>query len=206
MCGITGYIDYKSTTEEKVLINMVASMKHRGPDDHGTAMYLCDNYLVGLGQSRLSVIDTSSAGHQPMTYKHFSIVYNGEIYNYNEIKNILIKLDHIFQSNSDTEVILHAYEQWGTDCVQQFIGMFAFAIYNKKEETIVFFRDRAGVKPLYYYLNDGLILFGSELKALIKHPGFIKEINPESIYLYFKYGYIPAPYSIYKLSLIHISE
>jgi len=197
MCGITGFIDFKCTTQIHQLNDMVAAMRHRGPDDQGTEIYPNSNYLVGFGHARLSIIELSILGHQPMPYKHFTIVFNGEIYNFKEIRFELRKLGHNFISGSDTEVILHAYEQWGSGCVDQFIGMFAFAIYDKSKEQIVIFRDRAGVKPLYYYWEDGLFLFGSEIKTFHHHPAFHKEISPESVNLYFKYGFIPSPHSIF---------
>jgi len=198
MCGITGFIDYNNISKIQVLEKMVASMQYRGPNDSGSEIYTKNNYVVGFGQARLSIIDLSSLGHQPMVYKHFIIVFNGEIYNFKEISSELRKLGHIFISGSDTEVILHAYEQWGQDCVHRFIGMFAFAIFDDLKRNIVFFRDRAGVKPLYYYWKNGLFIFGSELKAFHQHPAFIKEISNESVNLYFQYGFIPAPFSIFK--------
>jgi len=198
MCGITGFIDFKCASQIHLLNDMVASLRHRGPDDQGAEIYPNNNCLIGFGQARLSIIDLSFFGHQPMTYHHLTIVFNGEIYNYKEIRFELRRLGHTFISGSDTEVILHAYEQWGSDSVQQFIGMFVFAIYDKQKENIVFFRDRAGVKPLYYYQNDNLFLFGSELKSFHHHPSFEKVVSPEATNLYFKYGFIPAPYSIFK--------
>jgi len=197
MCGITGFIDFKCTTQIHQLNDMIASLRHRGPDDRGAEIYPNNNYLIGFGQARLSIIDLSILGHQPMAYLSFNIVFNGEIYNYKEIRFELRKLGHTFISGSDTEVILHAYEQWGPGCVQQFIGMFVFAIYDKRKDDIVIFRDRAGVKPLYYYWKDDLFLFGSEIKSFHHHPSFSKEMSPEATSLYFKYGYIPAPYSIF---------
>lgn len=198
MCGITGFIDFNCSSHILQLRNMVASMRHRGPDDSGANIYNYNRYVIGFGQARLSIIDLSALGHQPMSYKHFNIVFNGEIYNYKEISFELRKLGHTFVSGSDTEVILHAYEQWGCACVHQFIGMFAFAIHDKNNECIIIFRDRAGIKPLYYYFKDGLFLFGSELKAFHQHPAFVKAISTESVNLYFRYGFIPAPYTIFE--------
>ncbi len=124
MCGITGFIDFKGKTSERVLNQMVSTLNHRGPDDSGTAMYSDDSAIIGLGQTRLSIIDLSPGGHQPMKYNHLSIVFNGEIYNYREIKKELHNLGHRFKSTSDTEMILHAFDEWGVDCVEKFIGMF----------------------------------------------------------------------------------
>ena len=198
MCGITGFIDFNNTSSQDTLISMVSTLRHRGPDHEGYEMYQENNCLVGFGQSRLSIIDVSAAGNQPMSYNHLSIVFNGEIYNYKEIREELIKHGHGFSTNSDTEVILHAYEEWGINCVQQFIGMFAIVIYDRRDQGITIIRDRAGVKPLFYYWHDGLFLFGSELKAFHKHNKFNKEINSYSLNLYFRYGHIPAPHSIFK--------
>lgn len=198
MCGLCGFIDFNSETTLETLDKMVSTIIHRGPDDKGIEIYSSDNCTVGFGHARLSIIDLSVLGHQPMSYDRFTIVYNGEIYNYKEIRRELQGLGHTFISGSDTEVILHSYEQWGSECVHKFIGMFAFVIYDKKKHQIVVFRDRAGVKPFYYYWENGLFLFGSELKVFHQHIGFKKEINLEAVHLYFQYGYIPSPYSIFK--------
>lgn len=198
MCGITGFIDYAKKTTKVTLEKMVNTLNHRGPDNKGSVLYDNKNALIGLGQTRLSIIDVSNDGHQPMQYKHLSIVYNGEIYNFKEIKNDLIKLGHRFKTNSDTEVILHAFEEWKEACIHKFIGMFAIVIYDKLESDIFIFRDRAGVKPFFYYKHDGLFLFASELKAFHEHPGFKKEINISALYSYFDYGYVPSPHCIFK--------
>lgn len=198
MCGITGFIDYKNKISSTVLEDMVKSIPYRGPDDNGFEIINHNNIQIGLGQVRLSILDLSPAGHQPMHYKHLSIVFNGEIYNFTEIKDELIKLNHAFKSHSDTEVILHAYEEWGVRAVDKFIGMFALVILDKKENEIILLRDRAGVKPLYYYSNNGVFLFSSELKPFHKHPDFIKEIDLSALSIYFDFGYIPSPYCIFK--------
>jgi asparagine synthase (glutamine-hydrolysing) len=198
MCGIAGFIDYSSTTEKIVLENMVVSMKHRGPDDFGVNIYDYNDYSVGLGQSRLSIIDLTQNGHQPMTYKHFEVIFNGEIYNYKEIKKELTFYGHVFVTNSDTEVILHSFEEWGIESIHKFIGMFAFVLYDKNIQKLWVVRDRVGVKPLYFYENNHLVLFGSELKALMSHPRFEKIIDEKVLPNYFHYGYIAAPYSIFK--------
>ena len=198
MCGITGFIDFNNTSSQDTLISMVSALRHRGPDHEGHEIYQESNCLVGFGQSRLSIIDVSAAGNQPMSYNHLSVVFNGEIYNYKEIREELIKCGHGFSTNSDTEVILHAYEEWGINCVHRFIGMFAIVIYDKHAKRITIIRDRAGVKPLFYYWRDGLFLFASELKSFHKHAKFKKEINSYSLNLYFRYGHVPAPHSIFK--------
>lgn len=198
MCGITGYIDLTGKATTEVLSNMVEVLKHRGPNDSGVRKIKSKLAVVGLGQTRLSIIDLSKAGHQPMKYKHYTIIFNGEIYNYKEIKDGLIKQGHQFETSTDTEVILHAFETWGTNCVKHFIGMFSFVIYDQKEEELYGFRDRAGVKPFYYYQKDGLFLFASELKSFHQHPFFNKEINKNALSSYFDLGYIPTPSSIFK--------
>ncbi|MGZ4090822.1 MAG: asparagine synthase (glutamine-hydrolyzing), partial [Bacteroidia bacterium] len=146
---------------------------------------------------RLSIIDLSEAGRQPLNYKSLWITFNGEIYNYGEIKNELLILKHSFSGNSDTEVILHAYEEWGKECIHKFIGMFAFVIYDDKNNHFFCARDRAGVKPFYYYFHDGLFLFASELKAFHQHPLFKKEINLNSVAEFMQYGNVPAPNCIF---------
>jgi asparagine synthase (glutamine-hydrolysing) len=198
MCGITGFIDRNGQSSKSVLDDMVSTLEHRGPDDRGSEVFDHSHGKVGFGQTRLSIIDLSPAGHQPMHFGDYTIVYNGEIYNYQEIKQELEKNGHKFKSTSDTEVILHAFKEWGVDCVKNFIGMFAFLIYDRIETKVYGFRDRAGVKPLYYYKKNGLFLFGSELKALHKHPGFEKRIDERALKSYFDFGYIPSPHSIYK--------
>jgi asparagine synthase (glutamine-hydrolysing) len=177
---------------------MTTTLDHRGPDDSGTEFYQDDIAAIGFGHTRLSIIDLSTSGHQPMTYKNLSIIFNGEIYNYQEIKKELAERNHQFKSTSDTEVILHAFKEWGPECVEKFIGMFVFVIYDAEQKKVTIFRDRAGVKPLYYYLERELFLFGSEMKALMKHPSFMKKIDRRALKSYFDFGYIPAPFCIFE--------
>jgi len=197
MCGIAGFIDFNNASSLQILKDSTDVLSHRGPDGSGYEFFQNNKYQVGLGHRRLSIIDLSNAGAQPMWYKKFCIIFNGEIYNYAEIKMELEKLGHSFISHSDTEVILHAWEQWKEKMVQQFIGMFAFVIYDSVKEKIYCFRDRAGVKPFYYYWYNGLFLFASELKSFHKHPGFKKEINKQAVYQFMQYGFIMAPLSIF---------
>jgi asparagine synthase (glutamine-hydrolysing) len=197
MCGIAGFIDFSKITSEETLRGMVGSMNHRGPNDSGTEIIQEENYFLGFGQARLSIIDLSADGHQPMKYKQYIIVFNGEIYNYKEIRKEVEILGHVFSTQTDTEVILQSFEAWGIHCVHKFIGMFAFTIYNQETKEFYIFRDRVGVKPLYYYKKNGLFLFGSELKALMSHPRFEKEIDKSVLPDYFQYGYIAAPNSIF---------
>jgi asparagine synthase (glutamine-hydrolysing) len=197
MCGIAGYIDFSNTSSNEVLKKMINTLSHRGPDANGVKVLNSDNAQIGLGHSRLSIIDLSKLGAQPMQYKHLWISFNGEIYNFEEIKKELEVLNHIFISHSDTEVILHAFEQWGIDCIQKFIGMFAFVIYNSLNEEIFCVRDRAGVKPFFYYWHNSLFLFSSELKAFHQHPQFIKELNTDAIAAFIQFGNVPTPHCIF---------
>lgn len=197
MCGICGYINFRDNRlDSSVLKNMVKTLHHRGPDSQG---YFEDqDHQVFLGHARLSIIDISDNGKQPMSFGNLTIVFNGEIYNYREIKQELSALGHSFKTNSDTEVILHSYKEWGAACVSRFIGMFAFAIYDKDKQTVSLFRDRAGVKPLYYYFDQQVFIFGSELKVFHQNPLFHKELDYNALQLYIKYGYIPTPYCVFQ--------
>ena len=198
MCGIAGFIDFTRESSEIILKEMIDTLHYRGPNDHGIEIISDKNTIIGLAHSRLSIIDLSHGGHQPMTYKHLKIIFNGEIYNYKEIKAELENLGHIFSSVSDTEVVLHAFYEWGKDCVKKFIGMYIYVIFDSKNKKITATRDRAGVKPFYYFWNEKLFLFGSELKALFVHPKFQKNIDKNSVSIFFDLGYIPAPYSIFE--------
>ncbi len=198
MCGIVGFIDFSFNSKLEILSEMQESLEHRGPDDKGKCFGENSNFQFGFAHTRLSILDTSSLGHQPMTYKHLTILLNGEVYNYKEIRDELIDLGHSFISNSDTEVVLYSFEQWGSKCINRFIGMFAFTIFDASNNKLFIFRDRAGVKPLYYYWSQNLFLFASELKSFHKHPIFKKNIDEESLGLFFKHGYIPSPRSIFE--------
>ena len=197
MCGIAGFIDFNNASSQDILKQCTDVLAHRGPDGSGYEFFQHDHCQVGLGHRRLSIIDLSSAASQPMWNKNCCIIFNGEIYNYAEVKKELEKLGQQFITHSDTEVILHAWDQWGTAMVDHFIGMFAFVIYDKEKKELTCFRDRAGVKPFYYYWKDGLFLFASELKSFHKHPGFKKEINQQALHEFLQYGYIMAPLSIF---------
>jgi asparagine synthase (glutamine-hydrolysing) len=198
MCGIVGFIDFNKKSDYDILKNMTDILYHRGPDDSGYSFYRLEKSNIGLGHRRLSILDLSVQGHQPMKFDNLEIVYNGEVYNFKEIRVELEKYGYSFKSNSDTEVIIKAYHKWGIEAVHKFNGMFAFAIFDKREEKLILIRDRAGVKPLYWYFNDNLFLFGSELKAFYQHPLFQKEVLNSSVALYLQYGYIPQPYTIFK--------
>lgn len=199
MCRITGFWDFNYRGDydlEKVALSMRDTLIHGGPDDAG--LYVEPKRGLALAHRRLSILDLSPLGHQPMEFKNLVITYNGEIYNFKEIRAELEKEGYTFKSNSDTEVILKAFHRWGFDAVHKFRGMFAFAIWDKKEKNLILCRDRIGVKPLYWYYKDGLFMFASELKAFHKHPKFKKELDEKSLSLFLQYGYITSPYSIFK--------
>jgi asparagine synthase (glutamine-hydrolysing) len=198
MCGITGFVDFKKSSSDYVITQMVETLNHRGPEDRGAKVLNLEEAQVGLGHTRLSIIDLSTGGHQPMKFQSYTIVFNGEIYNYKEIREQLLKKSHEFQTNSDTEVILHAYAEWGKECVNAFIGMFAFVIFDEEQRKLIAFRDRVGVKPFYYYRTQEVFLFASELKAFHQHPKFEKSVNQSAVRTYFDLGYIPAPHCIFE--------
>jgi asparagine synthase (glutamine-hydrolysing) len=198
MCGIVGYIDYTKNSTRSILEGMVSTLKHRGPDDSGVIIFSTNDAEIGLGHTRLSIIDLSPLGHQPMKYMNYTIILNGEIYNFNEIKEELVHLGYKFNSKSDTEVVLASFAQWGKEAVHKFIGMFAFVIYDTNINKLWLCRDRAGVKPLFYYWKNGLFLFSSELKAFHKHPGFEKSINEISLFNFVQLSYIPGQDTIFK--------
>ncbi len=199
MCGIVGIYNYKNLAqvEERILLEMNNTMIHRGPDDAG--IFIQDE--IGLAHRRLSIIDLSTAGKQPLTNENGTIwlTFNGEIYNYLELIPELQAKGHIFKSKTDSEIIIHAYEEWGTDCLQRFNGMFAFAIWDSNNNRLFIARDRLGVKPIYYAFNDEGIVFASEIKAILKHP---KHSSPdedrESIYNYINEGYIIGNKTFFK--------
>lgn len=197
MCGICGYIDYKGEIEDHVINNMISSIRHRGPDDQGVYVTQCQDARIIMGHVRLSVLDLSPAGHQPMHYNGLTIVFNGEVYNFKEIRNELIEKGHHFVSNSDTEVILHSFKEWHTDCVSKFIGMFAFVIYDYENSKLYLCRDRAGVKPLYYYVSKDLFVFASELKPLMEIPQFKRRVSLKAVSSFLKTGFIPGEMCIF---------
>lgn len=198
MCGIAGFCDHNNKSSEDILTRMLNSIRHRGPDDCGVSFLQQHNSQIGLGHRRLSIIDISSLGHQPMTYLDYEIIFNGEIYNYAEIRKELEQHGYSFRSHSDTEVILVGFHKWGMKVLQKFIGMFAFALLDKKESKIYLVRDRVGVKPLYYYYKNETFLFASELKPFHEHPGFIKILNHSGLATYFQFGYSICPETIFE--------
>ncbi|MCP9749925.1 asparagine synthase (glutamine-hydrolyzing) [Ferruginibacter sp. HRS2-29] len=198
MCGIAGFIDFSNSSTLQILQECTDTLEHRGPDGGGYEFMQQDGHQVGLGHRRLSIIDLSNAASQPMWYKDYCIIFNGEIYNYQEIKDTLAAKGHTFTTHSDTEMILHAYEEWGSKALDQFIGMFAFAIFDRRTNKLFACRDRAGVKPFFYYQKNGLFMFASELKAIIKHPAFVKSINIDAAAAYMQFGYVPTPHCIFE--------
>ena len=198
MCGICGYIRKKSLTEDK-LNEMNDSMIHRGPNDHGLWMYQDRDRAIGLAQRRLSILDLSAAGHQPMlSHSGNSIIsYNGEVYNFLELKNELKALGYSFSSECDTEVILASYEEWGEECFNKFNGMFAISIYDIVRHRLILARDKIGKKPLYYYYKDSEVVFGSELKPIMLCPELDLEIDVNAVGKLLSNKYIESPFTIY---------
>ncbi len=192
MCGICGYQGIKSTNLIKDMLN---SLVHRGPDDYG--IYSDKN--ITLGHRRLSIIDLNN-GKQPIYNEDKSILisFNGEIYNYKELKKDLQKKNHIFSTNTDTEVIVHAYEEYGVGCLSKFNGMFAFAIWDKKKKELLLARDRFGTKPLYYYFKNDIFIFASEVKAILEYDQLVIDYNPQAIVDYFTYHYISGEKTYFK--------
>jgi len=192
MCGIAGFI---GQGDEKVLKTMTSSLDHRGPDGEGFFI----NSNVGLGHRRLSIIDLET-GNQPIFNEDRSIctVYNGEIYNFQQLKNSLISKGHNFYTKSDTEVIVHLYEERGVNFLRELNGMFALAVWDAKKESLLLARDKMGEKPLYYSLTSGNLIFASEIKAILEHPSVKKELDFLSLAKYLNYEYVPSPQTIFK--------
>lgn len=197
MCGLAGIYNFKSLEPVSpiVLKAMTDTLVHRGPDDEG--FYISGS--VGLGHRRLSIIDLGG-GHQPITNEDKSVwvVFNGEIYNFDDLHANLVKRGHIFKTRSDTEVIVHLYEEELEECFQRLRGMFAIAIWDQRRQKLVLARDRIGKKPLYYFYDGSKIIFGSEIKAILQVPGISRGIDLEALSDYFSFLYVPAPKSIFK--------
>ena len=200
MCGITGFVDYEKLLNFKEIKLMTDALIHRGPDSRGLEFSSESKYNIAFGHRRLSIIDLDASSNQPMFYnsKEYWIVYNGEVYNYKQIKKELLDLGYKFDTNSDTEVVLKSYVEWGVKAIDKFIGMFAFSVFDKKKERLFLFRDRAGVKPLFYYQKAELFLFASEIKSFHTTQKFNKEIDLNSVAMFFRHGYIDSPNSIYR--------
>lgn len=198
MCGLSGFIDKSGKLTDSTLRRMQSSLQHRGPDDNGLWIVNDGETRVGLAHTRLAIMDLSNAGQQPMRFGPLSIVFNGEIYNFREIRDDLIAVGHAFITDCDTEVILHAFAEWGTACLDRFVGMFAFALHDSTARRIYFVRDRAGVKPLYVYLGRNMWLFGSELKALVACAEFPARVSTGAIRAFFRHGHVPDDRCIYE--------
>jgi asparagine synthase (glutamine-hydrolysing) len=203
MCGIAGFWDPSGMAGEAELeqtaLRMASALQHRGPDDQGA--WADEHASLALGHRRLAILDLSSEGHQPMhsADKRYVLVFNGEIYNFEALRNSLEQRGHSFRGRSDTEVMLGAFCQWGVfPALERFVGMFAFALWDRRTRRLHLARDRAGEKPLYYGWSDDAFVFGSELKALRTHPRWSAGISRDALALLVRHGYIPAPHSIYE--------
>jgi len=198
MCGLTGKIYFNDqAVSETDILAMNEKILHRGPDDGG--VYISPDQKVGLGHRRLSIIDLSPLGHQPMRYiDRYEIVFNGEVYNFQEKRNMLEKEGYTFKSHSDTEVLMALYDKFGKKCLEHMRGMFAFAIYDEQEKTIFCARDRVGKKPFKYYLDENVFMFASELKAILTQKEYQKEPDYVAIHHYLTYQYVPAPLTGFK--------
>lgn len=197
MCGICGVVDLTAgrPVDVGVLRRMNRALRHRGPDEEGYH----EAPHVALAMCRLRVIDPAG-GSQPMSNEDGSVwlVYNGEVYNFRELRSELESRGHRFRTRSDTEVVVHAYEAFGVDCVRKFRGMFAFALWDGRQQRLLLARDRLGIKPLYYWQRGDRLAFASELKSLLKLPDFPREVDPEAVDLYLTYGYVPAPWAPFR--------
>jgi asparagine synthase (glutamine-hydrolysing) len=186
VCGIAGVFNVNGEPISPVILRkMTDAIAHRGPDGEG---FYIDSF-VGLGNRRLAIIDLSPAGHQPMVTQdgRYALTYNGEIYNFQELRAELEALGHQFHSRTDTEVVLHAYAEWGEGSLEHFNGMFAFAIWDKERQELSLARDRFGVKPLYYMLQGPSLLFGSEIKTILAHPAYRTAMDKEALLEYFTF-------------------
>ena len=196
MCGICGVWEYGTTTgrvDSSLIVRMRDEMSHRGPDDSGELSF--DQGRGALGFRRLSIIDLSAAGHQPMhgCDKRNWLVFNGEIYNHAQLRVGLEERGHKYSSRTDSETILHLYEEVGLDLVHEIEGDYAIALWDADKERLVLVRDRIGVKPLYYFYKDGRFIFGSEIKAIVQHPAVTPDIDEQSLYHYLTFLTTPLP-------------
>ena len=184
MCGIAGiYNSNKKPIDLPVLEKMTDVIAHRGPDGEG---FWNEGY-IGFGHRRLAILDLSTRGHQPMMSfdKRYILVFNGEIYNFREIRVELEQYGYVFRSQTDTEVLLNAWHKWNIDAIEKLNGMFAFAIWDRQKKELILARDRYGIKPLYYWKSAQNIVFASEIKSIIQHPEYKKEVNFEALNQYF---------------------
>lgn len=198
MCGICGVVDFNNGLSKNELIKMRDTMIHRGPD--GAGIYISKDKKVGLGHRRLNIIDLSEKAAQPMSNEDNKIwiTFNGEIYNYKHLRNELINKGHKFKSESDTEVIIHLYEEKGIECINDLRGMFAFALWDSKKEELFLVRDRIGIKPLYYTYQNNKLFFASEIKAILSFPEIPREVNEKAFYNYLSFLTTPAPDTLFE--------
>lgn len=198
MCGIAGHLSFASSPPENQVAALIGGIRHRGPDDQG--LWFSPTGKCVLGHARLSIIDLSAFGHQPMQdpITGNSIVFNGEIYNFQSLRKECETENDVFRSHSDTEVILALYRRYGVSCLSKLRGMFAFAIWDEREQHLFFARDRVGKKPFNYTLNDNGFIFCSEIDPLARHPAVSREMDMEALELYLQLQYIPAPWTIYR--------
>ncbi len=202
MCGIVGTLSFDNSrfgVTESYIVSMRDTMIHRGPD--GAGVWVSRDRRIGLGHRRLSIIDLSQTANQPMCNEDgcLWVAFNGEIYNHVEIRRELERIGgHSWKTDhSDTEVILHAFEQWGIDCIQRFRGMFAIALWDSRKRELWLIRDRIGVKPLYYSIHHGRIVFASEIKALLKDPEQTRQVNERGFFHYLSFLTVPAPDTLF---------
>src|SRR5947207_1957266 len=197
MCGIAGIW---GEANEDLIRRMTETVSHRGPDDAGVKVFAGPGPAISLGHRRLSIIDLSAAGHQPMANEDETvwIVFNGEIYNFPELRKNLLSAGHQFRSRTDTEVLIHGYEEWGIDFVQRLNGIFAFALWDSRRGLLHLARDRYGVKPLYYWQKCPRVLFASEIKSLLCDPDLDREVDPEALLAYVRFRYCPEPLTLFK--------
>ena len=206
MCGICGKLTTDGKpVDEGMLRKMTSVLSHRGPDDEGVYINaqhaaISSHVNVGLGHRRLSIIDLSAAGRQPMSNEDKSIwiVFNGEIYNFQSLRAELESKGHRFHSHTDTEAIIHLYEEEGIDAVKRLVGMFAFALWDERKETLILCRDHIGIKPLVYLWDGNSLVFASEIKGLLQDTDVKREMDWDALSLYLTLNYIPAPYTIFK--------
>ena len=198
MCGIVGRIDSKTEINRDLFTAMRDTLTHRGPD--GCGLYISDDNKTALGHRRLSFLDLTESGTQPISNeaRNIWLTINGEIYNYKELRKILQSKGHVFKSETDSEVLIHGYEEWGVEVLNRLNGMFAFGLWDNTQKLLFLARDRFGIKPLYYYKSNNTFIFASEIKAIVKDPSIPRNINFKSFSDYFVYRYIPSPNTIWE--------